>query len=85
MLMQSPDVVSESDTLDAIREIANMIGGVIKSSLPRPCAMALPESGVAEEGLCNEPHTEATLTVAFRHATGGLLVKVREEACGQRD
>ena len=50
MLMQPPEEVSEADSLDAIREIANMIGGVIKSALPRPTSLSLPESSVAAEG-----------------------------------
>jgi chemotaxis protein CheX len=82
MTMQPADAVSEADMLDAIREIANMIGGVLKSSLPRPCMMALPESGVAEEGLCVHPESGDALAVAFRHEAGGLMVRVWEDACG---
>jgi chemotaxis protein CheX len=81
MTMQPEEAVSETDVLDAIREIANMIGGVIKSSLPRPCAMTLPESAVVSAGLCSEPETDDTLTVAFHHTAGALMVQVREEAC----
>lgn len=81
MLMQSAEAVTIDDTLDAIREIVNIIGGVIKSALPRPCAMALPESSLEGEHLCTEPPTGTTLTAAFRHETGGLVVKVQEESC----
>ena len=35
MLMQSVETITEADALDATREIANMLGGAIKSSLPR--------------------------------------------------
>lgn len=83
MMMQSVDAVTEADTLDAAREIANMIAGVIKSSLPRHSVMALPESVVASEQLCIRPCPEDTLVVAFRHDSGGLLVLVFEEECGQ--
>ena len=48
MMMQPIDTVGEADALDAAREIANMIAGTIKSSLPRPCSMAVPESVVVE-------------------------------------
>ena len=65
MLMQPLETVSAADALDAIREIANMIAGVLKSSLPRPCAMALPESAVATEGLLHGP-------VHREHTCGGL-------------
>jgi CheY-specific phosphatase CheX len=83
MLVQPLESVSAADVLDAIREIANMIGGVLKSSLPRPCAMALPESAVATEGFCTGPCNKNTPMVAFRHAAGGLVVRVWEEECGQ--
>jgi CheY-specific phosphatase CheX len=83
MLMLPPETVSQTDTLDAIREIANMIAGVIKSSLPRPCAMTVPESAVAEESLCTMPRAEDTLAVAFRHDSGGLMVRVWEQGCSQ--
>jgi CheY-specific phosphatase CheX len=82
MLMQSVETITEADALDATREIANMLGGVIKSSLPRPCTMDVPESAVATDGLCMRPRTDDVLSVAFRHDTGVLLVRVWEEACG---
>lgn len=83
MMMQPEDALSEADVLDAIREIANMIGGVIKSSLPRPCAMALPESAVATGGLCAGPEQDDRLIVAFHHPAGALMVQVREEDCAE--
>jgi chemotaxis protein CheX len=79
MLMQPVEAVVEADTLDATREIVNMIAGLLKSSLPQPCSMAVPESAIATERLCSVLHGENTLTVAFRHEVGGLLVRVREE------
>jgi len=79
MMMQPTDAVTEADVLDAIREIANIVGGVIKSSLPRPCVMALPESGVAAERLCMGQGSGDSLAVAFRHASGGVMVRVWEE------
>jgi chemotaxis protein CheX len=81
MMMQPAEYVTEADELDAIREIANMIGGVIKSSLPRPCAMTLPESCVSEDRLCVAAQTGDSLAVAFRHEAGALMVRVWEEAC----
>ncbi|MGA2754568.1 MAG: chemotaxis protein CheX [Terracidiphilus sp.] len=83
MLMQPVDTITEADALDATREIANMLGGVIKASLPRPCSMDLPESSVATDGLCMRPRTDDVLSVTFRHDTGTLLLlRVWEEACG---
>lgn len=79
MLMMPAEEVAEADTLDAAKEIANMVGGTIKSALPRPCSMTVPESTVEAEGLCVPSKTENTLTVAFRHADGEMMVRVWEQ------
>jgi hypothetical protein len=71
--------VAVSDTLDATKEIANMIAGVIKSSLPRPCAMTVPESVVALEEYASPQAGEAALVVVFCHAAGDLMVRVLEQ------
>jgi len=81
MLMQPVETVGEADALDAAKEIANMIAGVIKSSLPRPCTMTVPESAVEAEAFCNPARTEDSLVVAFRHASGDLMVRVWEQEC----
>ena len=79
MLMQPMDTVGKADTLDAAKEIANMIAGVIKSSLPRPCTMAVPESVIEAGGCCHLQRTDNTLAVGFRHADGDLMVRVWEQ------
>ena len=81
MMMQPVDTVGEADALDATKEIANMIAGSIKSSLPRPCAMAVPESAVESERFCGPQTTEDTLVVVFRHASGDLMVRIWEQEC----
>jgi CheY-specific phosphatase CheX len=78
MMMQSPETVIESDVLDAIKEIANMIAGTIKSSLPRPCSMTVPAAAIETIACCHEQPSESTLFVAFRHSSGGLIVRIRE-------
>jgi CheY-specific phosphatase CheX len=83
MLMQTVDTVGEADALDAAKEIANMIAGAIKSSLPRPCAMTVPESAVEAEGYCRQPGSEDSLVVMFRHEAGDLMVQVWEQECAQ--
>ncbi len=80
MLMQPMDTVVQADTLDATKEIANMIAGVIKSSLPRPSTMTVPESVVEPERICESQRTENTLAVGFRHPDGDLMVRVSEHA-----
>jgi len=81
MLMQPADQVAEADTLDATKEIANMIAGTIKSSLPRPCTMSVPESAIEADGFSGHAQTEDTLVVGFRHASGDLMVRVLEKEC----
>jgi hypothetical protein len=81
MMMQALESVVETDALDATREIANMIAGTIKSSLPRPCSMSVPNSAVERESF-SVPTPEAdTLLVAFRHSSGDLTVRVFEQEC----
>jgi CheY-specific phosphatase CheX len=83
MMMQPLETVVEADALDATKEIANMIAGVIKSSLPRPCAMTVPESAVETVLFRGQPPQEDSLVVTFRHTTGDLFVRVWEEECLQ--
>jgi CheY-specific phosphatase CheX len=81
MMMQPVDLIGEADTLDAVKEIANMIAGVIKSSLPRHCTMNVPESVIETGTFCSMPKSEDSLVVAFRHASGDLMVRVWEQEC----
>ncbi|MGC9158713.1 MAG: chemotaxis protein CheX [Terracidiphilus sp.] len=79
MMMQPIETVAEADALDAAREIANMIAGTIKSSLPRPCTMTVPESTVEGDDFCGPAQTEDSLTVAFHHPSGDLMVRIWEQ------
>jgi CheY-specific phosphatase CheX len=83
MMMQPLDTVGEADVLDATKEIANMIAGTIKSSLPRPCNMTVPESALRPESFCGPASLEDSLVVGFRHTTGDLLVRIWEQECTQ--
>ena len=79
MMMQALDTVGEADALDATKEIANMIAGTIKSALPRPCSMTVPESSVEPEEFCAVAFGDDSLAVAFRHVAGDLMVRIWEE------
>jgi CheY-specific phosphatase CheX len=86
MLMQPLADVAEADALDAAKEIANMIAGVIKSSLPRPCAMTVPEAVINVEQFCGQMRNEHSVSVVFQHATGTMMVRVQMlEATGRGD
>jgi CheY-specific phosphatase CheX len=81
MMMQPIETVVEADALDAAKEIANMIAGTIKSSLPRPCSMSVPESAIEKEAFSAPAQTEEILAVGFRHPSGDLMVRIMEEEC----
>lgn len=83
MLMQALHTVKEPDVLDATKEIANMIAGTIKSSLPRPCSMSVPESVLEKIGSEVSEVGEDTLMVVFRHPAGDSMVWVWEQECVQ--
>jgi CheY-specific phosphatase CheX len=79
MMMQPMETVADGDMMDAISEVANMIAGVIKSSLPQPCAMSLPHSAVEACNFCGgEPNSNA-IDVAFHHTDGKMVVRVWED------
>jgi CheY-specific phosphatase CheX len=84
MLMVPLENVAEADTIDATKEIANMIAGSIKSALPRPCTMTVPDAAVEAADFCDAPNTENTLTVAFQHDDGGMMVRVCEQEYTQQ-
>ena len=81
MMMQPAESVAEADTVDATKEIANIIAGVIKSCLPRPCAMTVPEAAVEARDFTSEAAGEDTIEVVFRHEAGDLMVRVWEREC----
>jgi hypothetical protein len=78
MLMQPAEQVQSGDTLDATKEIANMIAGTLKSALPRPCTMTVPDAAVELGDFCIPPRTADSVTVFFHHAAGELMVRVWE-------
>jgi len=83
MLMMPVETVAEADTLDATKEIANMIAGTIKSSLPRPCTMTVPDAVVEAADFCDIQRTDETLAVAFEHPDGDMMVRICEHELGQ--
>jgi len=81
MLMQPLESVGEMDALDAAKEIANMIAGTLKSSLPRPCSMSVPESEVEGSGFCGPARADDALVVGFHHRAGDMMVRIWEQEC----
>jgi CheY-specific phosphatase CheX len=83
MMMQPVESVTQADALDATGEIANILAGSIKSSLPRPCAMTVPESALQTDEFRSLPPADDALVVVFRHPAGDLMVRVWEHDCPQ--
>jgi len=79
MMMQPIETVADADMIDAISEVANMIAGVIKSSLPQPCTMSLPHSAVEACNFCGVEPSGNAIDVAFRHTDGKMVVRVWED------
>lgn len=79
MLMMPVETVGEEETIDAAKEIANIIAGVIKSALPRPCAMTVPEAAIANVSFSGGDALGDSLAVAFRHTSGEMMVRICEE------
>ena len=75
MLALPEHSVQETDVMDAVKEIANMIAGTIKSTLPRPCSMTVPEAAVHAEV---EPDF-AACSAQFQHDSGQLMVRLVEK------
>ena len=61
---------SEQDSLDAMYELTNIIGGNIKSLLPEPCQLSLP---------CVEPTTDAHLNVLGMEKVSELVFDCQEQ------
>jgi hypothetical protein len=78
MLMQPEAKVQAEDLLDAAKEIANMIAGTMKSALPRPCVMTVPEAELVSETNCGVLDTWDSVAAYFQHAEGKLMVRVLE-------
>lgn len=78
MILQPIDSVSQADAIDATGEIANMIAGTIKSCLPRPCAMTVPESVILDTEFRSQPPAADEMIVIFSHASGDMMVRVQE-------
>ena len=83
MTMLPAGQVSEADALDATREIANMVAGTIKSCLPRPCTMTVPESAITMGNFCGDAEPRNALSLGFDHAEGRLIVRIQEHEHGE--
>lgn len=71
--LEIPEVTDEELT-DAVGELANMVGGSIKSLLEEPCKLGLPT--VAHGGEWGEAHPEVTLFMRLGFDCEGAPMRV---------
>ena len=75
MFGQELDELEQSDVLDALGEVVNVIGGNVKGILNQECSLSLPCVGISE-GIC----PEGDLCVAFAHEGKSITVIVQNRS-----
>jgi hypothetical protein len=60
----APEVLEDEDVADAFGEIANVVGGSVKATLPGPSALSLP--GVGTAPAVRNPHDVCRIVVQWR-------------------
>lgn len=86
MLACSPDDASEEDVSDALGELANMIGGSLKSLFPTGSQLGLPQVGMvgtdAEPGTAEPAHIDH---VSFKWENAEFVVTIEHADAPQRN
>jgi chemotaxis protein CheX len=73
----APENVTQSEVVDAIGEIANMVGGNVKSMLPGPSALSLPS---VVQGLLSVPGAQVVREVQLSWHAQPLFVSLWQQA-----
>jgi len=77
-MFDSPiDAVTDSDVNDALGELANMIGGNLKSHLPGACTLSLPAVVDGHDSGVRVPGSHSLMRMAFA-SEGEVLVTILE-------
>jgi len=76
MLDLGPSDLSQDDLRDALGELANMIGGNLKSLLPAPSTLTIPWVTTGDGYLVDFPHCELLTQVTMCGDDGTLTVTV---------
>ena len=72
------DDVTTEDVTDALGELANIIGGNVKSLLPEPCALSLPH--VLIHGESGYPHVVEVCRLSGTWREESVTISVLESA-----
>ena len=81
MFQMSEDELADDDVLDAIGEVANMIGGNVKGCYDSDCQLSIPEVERRPAAAVND-ETSGHLDASFTFEGHPLVVRVRELAAG---
>jgi chemotaxis protein CheX len=77
LFSMAPADVTQVELVDAIGEIANMVGGNVKSMLPGPSALSLPS---VVQGQLTLPGTQVVREVALLWRSQPLVVSLWQQA-----
>jgi chemotaxis protein CheX len=76
MLAVEPGHVDDEALVDALGEVANMVGGSVKALLPEPSTLSLPLVAVGDSRLVSVPGAGTVTTVDLRCADEPLRISV---------
>jgi chemotaxis protein CheX len=76
MLQLTPDDVTDDDQRDVVAELANMIGGNLKSLLPSPLYLSLPAVVAGRDLGLQVPGAELIEDVVLQCESGSLRVRL---------
>lgn len=76
MLDMDPKELSEDDVRDAIGEVANVIGGNVKASLPQPSVLSLPSVARGHDCVVDVAKTHVAARVDFETDGHGVSVSL---------
>ena len=77
LMMEEPEV-SNDDVADALGELANVIGGNVKSLLPSPCALSLPHVVSASRPVTLYPAVTEVCRIAASWLGQPVVISVLE-------
>jgi len=83
MFGSEPGAIVEGDLMDAMREVANLIGGNVKGALAGGCALSLPRATRGSESLLLDGGQATACERAFTSEGRRLRVRILQEAEGR--
>lgn len=79
MFERAPGQIAEGDLLDALREVANLIGGNVKGTLTSGCQLSLPRATRGSEALLLDGGQTTVCQSTFASGARRMRVRVLSE------